>query len=148
MEVYFITSEYSKLLNVHSSIIIPCLLYLNHHTKASFTVVLIHALWLKCWYFVSLHNSVSTRTSRFHWKVGRAKNLMELLLQWVHSYEPSHLGSLQIGLLFRIWRSYRILDLYLEALTSGSHICMYIYIYIYLHRWSIDEKNRKTNQQN
>ncbi len=63
----------------------------------SFTVVMIHALWVKCWYFVSLHNSVSTKASIFHWKVGGAKDLMELLLQWVHSCEPSHLRSLQIG---------------------------------------------------
>ncbi len=68
------------------------------HQGFSVTVVMIHALWVKCWYFVSLHNNVSTRTSRFRWKVGGAKDLMELLLQQVHSCEPSHLRSLQIGM--------------------------------------------------
>ncbi len=72
------------------------------HQGFFFTVVTMHALWVKCWYFVILHNSVSTKTSRFHWKVGGAKDLMELLLQWVHSCEPSYLRSLQIGLWGRL----------------------------------------------
>ncbi len=39
------------------------------HQGFSFTVVMMYALWVKYCYYVSLHNSVFTRTSRFHWIV-------------------------------------------------------------------------------
>ncbi len=58
------------------------------HQGFSFTIVMIHALWVKCSYFVSLHNCVSTRTPRFHWKVDEAYCLMELLFHWVWAVTP------------------------------------------------------------